>query len=698
MKKLFIYLFIALLGYGCSNEDFILEKLGNLEDRVAHLEQVCKDINTNIISLQTLVNALQEKDYVTCVKEITEDGVSIGYTIHFSNSAPITIYHGRNGVDGIDGADGYTPIIGIRKDTDGVYCWTLDGDWLLDEGGSRIKAIGADGKNGVDGNDGVDGITPQLKIENGFWYITYNDGDTWAELGQATGDNGEKGDSFFYAVRKDDKYVYFVLNDGTEFTLPLASDGVIVSMKFLAQKNPLNLSGDIDCAIGDNGVIYGRIPNIASSKQMIPTFDFTGQRVLVDSTMVISGETVLDFSKPVTMTVIGNNGVPQEYVVEIMAFTGLPIVYINTENNQEITSKEEYVNAAIKIVEDIHTRGAGDVWMDSVRIKGRGNSTWSLPKKPYKLKFDKKQSLLGEPKDKEWVLLANYTDKTSLRNELGLYLGKISNLDYTCRTHFVDLILNNRYVGVYQLGEQQKISEYRVNVGEDGYLLEVDAKAAADDITFKVSHIGQPINIKEPEVEVGSEAYNYVVDFMHDVDSVLYSKNFTDTINGYVKYMDVSSFVDWYLINEIAKNTDALFWTSCYMNLARDGKLKMGPLWDFDIAFGNVNYNNNNKPTGFYIKNVAWYQRLFKDENFVNKVKERFDYFYSQKDIIFNEINENANYLKYSVVENNAVWNTLYEYTWPNYAIWGSYDNEVACLKQWLNTRMEWLKTEFDAM
>ena len=180
---------------------------------------------------------------------------------------------------------------------------------------------------------------------------------------------------------------------------------------------------------------------------MIPTFEFVGQRVIVDSTDIVSGETVLDFSKPVTMTVVGNNGIEKKYTIEIMAFTGLPIVYINTENNQAITSKDDYVNATIKIVEDIRTRAAGDIWEDSVKIKGRGNSTWTLPKKPYKLKFNSKQSLLGEPKDKEWVLLANYTDKTSIRNELAFYMGRMSVLDYTCRTHFVDLVLNN--VGSY---------------------------------------------------------------------------------------------------------------------------------------------------------------------------------------------------------------------------------------------------------
>ena len=678
MKKFLYLLFAACAVLGCSNEDLILEKLESLENRVTQLEELCKEMNVNVASLQAIVNALQEKDYVTSVKEIVEGVDTIGYTIYFSKSNPTTIYHGT---------DGWNPSIGIQMDSDSLYYWNVDGEWLVDDKGEKILAQGIEGEKGV---------TPQLKIENNLWYVTYDGGVSWVELNQVFGDEGYP---FFLNVEEDDRSVHFTLNNGVVLTLPKGSDGAILDMKFLAKHNPLNLAVDIECAISDAAKIHGHIPNIVSSKKMIPTFNFVGQKVLVDTINVVSGETVLDFSKPVTMSVVGKNGIVKEYIVEVMAFTGLPVVYINTEEDKAITSKEEYLNATIRIVEDVHTRAAGDVFESDVRIKGRGNSTWSLPKKPYKLKFDKKQSLLGEPKDKEWVLLANYTDKTAIRNELAFFMSRMSQLEYTNRTHFVDLVLNNVYVGTYQLGEQLKISEDRVNVGDDGYLLEVDAKAAADDITFKTPHIGEPINIKEPDVEVGSEAYDYVVKYLNGVDSVLFSDNFTDSLNGYAKYLDVSSFVEWYLINEIAKNNDACFYSSCYMNLSRGGKLKMGPIWDFDIAFGNVNYLGNNNPDGFWVKKrVSWYSRLFMDENFVAKVKERFNYFYENKNILFNEINENANYLKYSVVENNAVWNTLYEYTWPNYAIWGSYDNEVAYLKQWLNTRMEWLKAEFDAM
>ena len=161
----------------------------------------------------------------------------------------------------------------------------------------------------------------------------------------------------------------------------------------------------------------------------------------------------------------------------------------------------------------------------------------------------------------------------------------------------------------------------------------------------------------------------------------------------------MDSFVDWYLINEISKNNDAIFFTSCYMHYAPGGKLCMGPLWDFDLAFGNANYDMTNAdPKGWWIKNVRWYTRLFEDPVFVARVKERYNHFYSNLEVILNEINDCANYLQYSTVENNNKWNILYNYTVPNVSILGIYENEVQYLKSWLMNRMDWMKAQFDRM
>ena len=236
----FIAIALAIVVSSCSKFDDtdIWNKLNDHEKRIVSLEELCKQMNTNISSLQSIVNALQKNDYITNVSPVRKDGEEIGYTITFAYGDTITIYHGTNGKDGANGKDGYTPQIGVMKDTDDIYYWTVDGEWLLDGKGNKIQANGINGTNGTNGSNGqdgsngtngVDGITPRLKIENDYWYISYDNGATWTELGKATGEDGadgsdgadgEDGDSIFKSVTQDDEYVYFNLADGTMITLP----------------------------------------------------------------------------------------------------------------------------------------------------------------------------------------------------------------------------------------------------------------------------------------------------------------------------------------------------------------------------------------------------------------------------------------------------------------------------------------------
>ena len=191
------------------------------EQRISALEELCKQINTNIEALQALVDALEKRDYITNISPIRENGVVIGYTISFAYGDTITIYHGQDGKDGANGADGkdgYTPQIGVMKDTDGIYYWTLDGEWLLDGKGNKIQANGV---NGTDGTNGTDGITPQLKIENDYWYVSYDNGATWVQLGKATGEDGKNGqDSIIIGVEESETEVVFTLSDNTTITIP----------------------------------------------------------------------------------------------------------------------------------------------------------------------------------------------------------------------------------------------------------------------------------------------------------------------------------------------------------------------------------------------------------------------------------------------------------------------------------------------
>lgn len=262
-----IALLSAVTLSSCSQYDDTLlqNRVGTLEADVKNLKELCSQMNTNISAMQSIVNAIQNNDYVTGVAPVMKNGVEIGYTILFSKSNSITIYHGtdgrdgtdgkdgKDGRDGIDGTNGYTPVIGVQKDSDGVYYWPLDGKWLTDISGNKIKAVGkdgkdgkdglnggadgkdgengTDGKDGKDGVDGKDGITPKLKIEDDWWYISYDEGQSWTKLSKAKGKDGKDGvdgkdginggDSFFKSVDTTNKdFIVFTLSDGSQLKLP----------------------------------------------------------------------------------------------------------------------------------------------------------------------------------------------------------------------------------------------------------------------------------------------------------------------------------------------------------------------------------------------------------------------------------------------------------------------------------------------
>lgn len=236
------------LATSCSEFDDsdIWDKLNDHEYRIAYLEEVCNKMNADIVNLQTIVTALETNDNIVNASPL-QDGS--GYVLIFKSGKSIIINHGKDGVDGTngkdgaDGKDGVTPNISVMKDVDGIYYWTINGEWLLINGEKvRASAIdGADGKDGVDGTDGIDGIngkdgiTPQFKIENNYWYISYDNGASWEILGKATGSNGldgingTDGDSMFKRVYVEDGYVCFELNDNanTIIRLPLMKDGVL---------------------------------------------------------------------------------------------------------------------------------------------------------------------------------------------------------------------------------------------------------------------------------------------------------------------------------------------------------------------------------------------------------------------------------------------------------------------------------------
>jgi len=291
MKKLlaFAALFAVVALTSCKyDDDDLWNSVHGLENRVAKLEELCKQMNTNISSLQTIVTALQNNVYVTGTTPLMKDGKEIGYTITFSKGNPITIYHGK---DGQDGEDGTTPTIGVKKDTDGVYYWTLNGEFIVVDG-EKIQAEGKDGTNGTNGT------TPQFKIENDYWFVSYDNGANWTQLGKATGEDGIGGDSMFSGVdyKTSTDYVIFTLADGTQIKLPTWS--AFEALQRLCNETNTNLSAlqTIVTALQNNDYITSVDPLTENGKVVGYTIKFAKSNPIViyngkDGTDGVDGNT-----------------------------------------------------------------------------------------------------------------------------------------------------------------------------------------------------------------------------------------------------------------------------------------------------------------------------------------------------------------------------------------------------------------------
>ena len=331
MKKLLSLVFCGLLLFGCSDkydDSALRNDLNDLENRVAKLEELCKQMNTNISSLQKIVDALQDNLSISKVEQISD-----GYIIYFSDGSTATIKNGKD--------SGTIPIIGVKQDTDGIYYWTLDGEWLTDEKGNKVKAQGTDGKDGVDGEDGndgangedgvdgtngKDGITPQLKIENGRWMLSMDNGKTWTDIGQATGADGADGEDggdgkdgtngIFKSVREDDDNVYFTLEDDSIITIP-KSDNSEFAIAF----------DTTDIAIlngGESKTISYTITS-ATKNTVVKAIAQDGWKVKVNATSTDKGTITITAPNPIVeseILVFANDGSYRTVMVSLNCMQG----------------------------------------------------------------------------------------------------------------------------------------------------------------------------------------------------------------------------------------------------------------------------------------------------------------------------------------------------------------------------------------
>ena len=357
---------------------------------------------------------------------------------------------------------------------------------------------------------------------------------------------------------------------------------------------------------------------------------------------------------------------------KLLVDTGLPVVIIDTQGGKAVASKDTYVPGTVRI------QGVGD-WEGlaetGCEIRGRGNTTWYWPKKPYLLKLNEKQHIFGMHKHKRWVLLANFMDRTLMRNLVSMKVASMTRLAWTPGCVPVELVLNGRHMGSYLLIEQVRVDNHRVAVTEmtpednagdavtGGYLLELDFHY--DNPVQWIDPNGHnqqwgngiPFGVKYPDSEeITLQQLAYIKNYVAEAANTLYGKDFLNPETGYAKYIDVDSFIDYWIVFEVMGNHELGNPGSVFMHKDRGGKLVAGPCWDFD--WGVLSYNTSPQArTGLVNRKAIWYERLMQDPAFKSRLKSRFEELLPQLETIPDYMDECEKLLTASAALNFRMWN-----------------------------------------
>ncbi|MGM9735322.1 MAG: CotH kinase family protein [Candidatus Cryptobacteroides sp.] len=386
----------------------------------------------------------------------------------------------------------------------------------------------------------------------------------------------------------------------------------------------------------------------------------------------------------------------------------VPKVYVYHDKSQQI--EKDYAIDGTIIIEDPDCHYSDVERLEAeASLQGRGNSTWGMPKKPFKFKFKEKTPVLGMPQRKGWECLANYADKSLLRNALAMRISEILEMSWTPRYRIVELWLNDSYQGVYNVFEKKEVSSQKVDIDLDAgdCYLEIEQNID-EEYYFYTSRCGVPLQFKEPEAPT-PEQYSQVKDLFNAFENALWSSDFKDPAKGYAAYIDVDSFVNNYIIRELAKDVDGNIRKSSFLTVEKkDGKIHFYHVWDFDLAFGNANYfpqgidgagSDPNGPYGWWVKDYntnsykgnGWYDRLFQDPVFLAKVQDRWSEVYDQLKQMPAYVDKLVQEMGDAPDRNFKTWRILGTYVWPNVKVTGSYEGEIEWLTEFYTERLEWL-------
>lgn len=425
--------------------------------------------------------------------------------------------------------------------------------------------------------------------------------------------------------------------------------------------------------------------------------------------------------------------------------TNLGLVIVDTHG--AALNDTTYVLGSGAFIDNVGDGRAGTLdspdYLGRIGIRIRGSSSQDFPKQQYAVELwdetsdDRSLPLMGLPADSDWILYAPYSEKSLLQNALAYDWARAAG-QYAPRVKFIELYLNtsgttnlssSHYAGVYMLVEKIKISPDRVNITEisasdntepnitGGYLWKKDRYEP--DETVLTTSSGQEMVLSDPET-LSNPQRTWLLNYLNTFESVLNGSNFKDPVNGYAKYIDVDSWIDHWIMTEMGKQIDG-FRLSTFYYKDRGGKIKMGPQWDYNLAFGNGHYNGGAHAAGWYSDYLGdfdypYFRRLFQDPAFKQKLVDRWSQLRESTfsnstllghiDAYVDELsNGNGNYpvgtyptqiSNNPVVRNFKKWNVLGTYFWPNgfYDLQGRWIEDVRMMKNWLTGRLAWMDSQ----
>ena len=558
--------------------------------------------------------------------------------------------------------------------------------------------------------------------------------------------------------------------DNDDNTIVAATKSLFLRKTFILPNNVnvFNLLLDIDYDDAFvaylNGVEIGRSQNLPAGKPGINT-EFTAdheaqlyqgglpERIMVYPGLLIRGTNILavhilntsstssDLSARVFLNaeIEGNqiifSKVPAWFKAPVSVIASdLPIIKINTEgkaivDEPKITAKMQVINNenGVNRIDDTNYEYDG-----LIGIEIRGNTSQMFPKKSFNVETrlsdgsNNNVSLLGLPAENDWVLHGPYSDKSLMRNALAYSIGNAMSDRWHPRTKYAEVFINGEYRGVYLLVEKIKIDKNRVDIAklkpEDnsgdeltgGYIISIDRDQEGSwnsPFMGRTGSVDVPFSYIDPSYQdLTPQQRYYIKSHIIEFEYALHGSNFKDPGLGYRAYIDVESFIDYFIITELSRNLDG-YRVSVYFHKDKDskgGKLVMSPFWDFNICFGNANFFSAGNEKGWASDGIGagdwyeipfWWDRLREDPYFETMLKYRWKKLRENvisKTTINNFIDSCQNVLKDAQVRNFEKFNVLSTYVWPNNYVGGTYANEVIYLKRWVSNRIDWLDKEID--